>query len=140
MVLEEVQGQISWDTLAGQASLNPVCHLPDFEIVRGDARDEATLKPMVAKADIVIPLAALVGTPLCDRDAMGAVTINRDAVITLTGLLSGDQRILMPITNSGYGVGEAGKFCTEETPMRLISFMGAPRRRPRMRCWNSVTR
>jgi nucleoside-diphosphate-sugar epimerase len=107
-----------------QASLNHVCHLPDLDIIRGDARDEETLKPLIAKADIVIPLAALVGTPLCARDAVGAVTTNRDAVVTLTKILSKDQRILMPITNSGYGVGEAGKFCTEETPMRPISLYG----------------
>jgi nucleoside-diphosphate-sugar epimerase len=38
--------------------------------------------------------------------------------------LSADQRVLMPITNSGYGIGEKGKFCTEETPLRPISLYG----------------
>ena len=107
-----------------QSPLNHVCANPNFEVVRGDARDEGVLKPLVAKADVMVPLAALVGAPLCGRDHLGTVSINRDAVITLIGLMSGDQRLLMPVTNSGYGVGEAGKHCTEETPLRPISLYG----------------
>jgi len=107
-----------------QDSLSHVCHHPDFHLIRGDARDESTLKPLIAKADIVIPLAALVGAPLCNRDTLGAISTNRDAIITLTKLLSKDQRIIMPITNSGYGIGEEGQFCTEETPLRPISLYG----------------
>ena len=107
-----------------QASLNQICHLPGFDVVRGDARDEAVLKPLVKDVDYVIPLAALVGAPLCNNDKIGAISLNRDAIVTLTKLLSKEQRILTPITNSGYGVGEKGKFCTEETPMRPISLYG----------------
>jgi nucleoside-diphosphate-sugar epimerase len=73
---------------------------------------------------VVIPLAALVGAPLCKQDPVGATTTNLDAQLMLISKLSKDQRILMPITNSGYGVGEEGKFCTEETPMRPISLYG----------------
>lgn len=107
-----------------QAPLNHVCHHPDFDVVRGDARDEAVLKPLIKDVEYVIPLAALVGAPLCNNDKLGATSLNRDAIITLTKLLSKEQRILTPITNSGYGVGEKGKFCTEETPMRPISLYG----------------
>jgi len=82
------------------------------------------IKDLVKDADVVIPLAALVGAPLCNNDEIGTTTINRDAVVMLTKLLSKDQRILMPITNSGYGIGEKGKFCTEETPLRPISLYG----------------
>lgn len=107
-----------------QTPFGHVCHLPNFNIVRGDARDASTLKPLVAEADIIIPLAALVGAPICDRDKIGAESINRDAIKTLVGLISKDQRLLTPISNSGYGVGEKGKFCTEETPMRPITLYG----------------
>ncbi len=107
-----------------QASLAHACHHPDFELLRGDARDENTLRPLVARADVVIPLAALVGAPFCDRDTVGAITTNRDAVVTLVGMLSRQQRVLMPITNSGYGIGEQGKECTEESPLRPISLYG----------------
>jgi nucleoside-diphosphate-sugar epimerase len=108
-----------------QSSLGHVCHLPGLELVRGDSRDAGTLKPLVAAADICIPLAALVGAPLCNRDEIGTVTTNRDAVATMTGLMSEDQRILIPNTNSGYGVGEQGKFCTEESPLNPISLYGS---------------
>jgi len=108
----------------GQDSLNAACADPAFDVVRGDARDTDTLKPLVRDADIVIPLAALVGAPLCDMDRIGATSTNLDAVTTLLGLMGREQRLLMPITNSGYGVGEAGKHCTEETPLRPVSLYG----------------
>ncbi|MBO6520604.1 MAG: NAD(P)-dependent oxidoreductase [Rhodospirillales bacterium] len=107
-----------------QNPLAHVCANPDFDVVRGDARDEGLIKGLIKDADVVIPLAALVGAPLCNNDQLGTTSINRDAVLMLTELLSKDQRILMPITNSGYGIGEKGKFCTEETPLRPISLYG----------------
>src|SRR5580704_19504559 len=108
----------------GQASLNQLCADPHFEVYRGDARDPEVLKPLLRDADIIIPLAALVGAPLCNNDKIGAETLNRDAILTLIKHASREQRILTPITNSGYGIGEAGKFCTEETPLRPISLYG----------------
>lgn len=107
-----------------QNSLADCCHYERFQVVRGDCRDGATLKPLLKKADIIIPLAALVGAPLCNDDKEAAESINHGAVETLCELSSPDQRIIMPITNSGYGVGEEGKFCTEETPLRPITLYG----------------
>src|SRR5262245_16339200 len=78
----------------------------------------------VREADVVIPLAALVGAPICERDPTAAVTTNRDAIKTLVGMLSKDQLIVTPISNSGYGIGERGKHCTEETPLRPVSLYG----------------
>jgi nucleoside-diphosphate-sugar epimerase len=107
-----------------QAPLNHVVADPNFDIIKGDCRDADLVSKLVAKADVVIPLAALVGAPLCKQDPVGATTTNLDAQLMLISKLSKDQRILLPITNSGYGVGEEGKFCTEETPMRPISLYG----------------
>jgi nucleoside-diphosphate-sugar epimerase len=107
-----------------QSPLNHVCSDVNLEIVRGDSRDEELMKPLVAKADIVIPLAALVGAPLCGRDEIGAISTNQDAVGMLVKIMAPSQRLMVPITNSGYGVGEPGKFCTEETPLRPISLYG----------------
>ena len=107
-----------------QNSLADCCHYERFQVVRGDCRDRATLKPLLKKADIIIPLAALVGAPLCNDDKEAAESVNHGAVKTLCELSSPDQRIIMPITNSGYGVGEEGKFCTEETPLRPITLYG----------------
>ena len=107
-----------------QTPLNHLCANPSFNVVRGDCRNENVVRPLLKDADYIIPLAALVGAPLCDRDTTGAETINRDAVMMLTRLASKEQRIFLPVTNSGYGIGEAGKFCTEETPLRPISLYG----------------
>ena len=110
--------------LFNQAPLNQLCADPNFDVRRGDARDPEVLRPLLKECDVIIPLAALVGAPMCNHDKIGAETVNRDAICTLIKLASKQQRILMPVTNSGYGVGEAGKFCTEETPLRPISLYG----------------
>lgn len=107
-----------------QNSLAACCADPNFDVVNGDVRDEATMRPLLAAADMVIPLAALVGAPLCNKDKVGATSTNKDAVTLMVRLLGRDQGILMPVTNSGYGVGEAGKYCTEESPLRPISRYG----------------
>lgn len=107
-----------------QNSLAACCANPDFDVVNGDVRSADILKPLIAKCDIVIPLAALVGAPLCDKDPIAATSTNRDAIKTLIDLLGAEQRIMMPVTNSGYGVGEKDTFCTEESPLRPISRYG----------------
>lgn len=107
-----------------QNSLAACCAHERFDVVRGDCRDERILKELVARHEIVIPLAALVGAPLCERDQVGAVTTNRDAVALLCKLLSREQWVLMPITNSGYGIGQPGVPCTEDSPLRPISLYG----------------
>jgi nucleoside-diphosphate-sugar epimerase len=107
-----------------QASLNHLCCSKNFSVHRGDARDESLVKQLLRQADFVIPLAALVGAPLCEQDKIGAESVNRDAILTLIRLASRNQRIIMPVTNSGYGVGECGILCTEDTPLRPISLYG----------------
>lgn len=108
----------------GQNSLATSCRYAGFQIIRGDARDKNILLPPLKKADIVIPLAALVGAPLCARDTLGATSTNRDGVIEIAKAASPSQMILFPTTNSGYGIGEKGIYCTEETPLRPISLYG----------------
>ena len=107
-----------------QASLLECCADERFEVIRGDARDEAVLKPALQGADIIIPLAAIVGAPACNRDQTGARSLNLEAIRLLLRLRSPRQRVIYPTTNSGYGVGEPGKYCTEETPLRPISLYG----------------
>jgi len=105
----------------GQNSLAHVCHHPNFSVVRGDIRVEATMRSLMKNADIIIPLAALVGAPLCSKDPVGATTTNHDAIMLMLKLLSWDQIVLMPTTNSAYGTGDENNFCTEESPLRPIS-------------------
>lgn len=108
----------------GQSSLLECCAYPDFNVVRGDAREEDTLKSRLKNVDYIIPLAALVGAPLCSRDKIGTLTTNRDAIISLAKLASKEQRIIYPCTNSGYGIGQKDIYCTEETPLKPISLYG----------------
>ena len=107
-----------------QSSLLDVCADPNLSILRADCRDESLLASILPRFDTVIPLAALVGAPMCARDPLAAVSTGRDAVRAIVRLASPAQRIVMPITNSGYGIGEAGKFCTEESPLRPVSLYG----------------
>ena len=104
-----------------QASLNHVCHHPNFSVVKGDIRIEGVMAPLLKKADIVIPLAALVGAPMCSQDPVGATTVNHDAIALMFKLLSKQQIVLMPTTNSAYGTGDMNNFCTEESPLNPIS-------------------
>lgn len=108
----------------GQNSLLDCCHYDTFKVVRGDAREESIVKPLVAKADVIIPLAALVGVPLCNTDQIATTTTNQNAVEMICKLASKDQWVIMPVTNSGYGIGEKGKHCTEDSPLRPLSTYG----------------
>jgi len=105
----------------GQHSLGHVCHHANFQVVRGDSRIKATMQPLLNKADVVIPLAALVGAPLCAKDPVAATSTNRDAITMMLQLVSASQIILMPTTNSAYGTGDKNHFCTEDSPLRPIS-------------------
>lgn len=104
-----------------QSSLNHVCHNPNFNVVKGDIRIESVMAPLLKQHDIVIPLAALVGAPLCKLDPVGATTTNHDAITLMLRLMSREQIVLMPTTNSAYGTGDENNFCTEDSPLRPIS-------------------
>ena len=110
--------------LYGQTSLLDCCAYENFTIVRGDVRDERLMLPLLKKADVIMPLACLVGAPLCAQKPIEARSINLDAILLLLKNASKAQRFISPTTNSGYGVGQAGVFCTEETPMNPISLYG----------------
>ena len=104
-----------------QSSLNHVCHKSNFKVVKGDVRIESVMKPIMKDADVIIPLAALVGAPICNQDPVGATTINHDSIMMMLKLVSKSQLILMPTTNSAYGSGDKNNFCTEESPLNPIS-------------------
>jgi nucleoside-diphosphate-sugar epimerase len=116
---------IALDTYSrNDATLASLCANPRFDPVRGDARDEDLVKSLVASADAIIPLAALVGAPVCKQDPINAITTNFDAIRMVLSHMSRQQLLVYPTTNSGYGIGEKGVFCTEETPLSPISLYG----------------
>lgn len=108
----------------GQATLLDCCFDRNLTIVRGDARNRELLKKHLSQADVIIPLACLVGAPLCDQRPSEARAINLDAVKMLADMTSREQWIIFPTTNSGYGVGQKDICCTEESPLRPVSLYG----------------
>jgi len=107
-----------------QFTLTNCCGNPNFDFIKADIRDESVIKENLKKTDIIIPLAALVGAPLCDLNPSDTKTINRDASLMINKLRDKSQLMLFPVTNSGYGVAEPGSFCTEESPLNPISSYG----------------
>lgn len=110
--------------LYGVPSLSPVAIDPGVKIMRGDARDQDLMTELMRDADVIIPLAAIVGAPACDLDHTACWTTNKGAVTMACKLSSREQRFIVPITNSGYGIGEKGVECTEESPLRPLSQYG----------------
>ncbi|EPA05296.1 NAD-dependent epimerase/dehydratase [Candidatus Nitrosarchaeum limnium] len=107
-----------------QNSLLNCCYDENFSVIRGDVRDEHTLAKSIHDQDFIIHLAALVGAPICNINKDEALSTNFQSTKLLLKLRKKEQKILYPCTNSGYGIGQKGKFCTEKTPLQPISFYG----------------
>ena len=110
--------------LHGVQGLYAYCGDRSFDFVFGDARDERVMRPAIAAHDVIVPLAAIVGMPACERDAVNAQTTNYDAIALINRLRSPNQRVIYPCTNSGYGTKSGSVFCTEETPLEPVSLYG----------------
>lgn len=93
----------------------------NLDFIRGDVRDRGLVKKCLNSNDIIIPLAAIVGAPACDKDPIAASSINRDAHLSMFDMLSKDQQLIMPTTNSAYGAGGENNYCDENTPLNPLS-------------------
>ncbi len=107
-----------------QHSLFHLCATPNFEFIYGDVRDESLMSAVVKKADIIVPLAGIVGAPACDRDPWLAKGVNLEGPRLINRLRSNSQLVVFPTTNSGYGTKSGEVHCTEETPLEPISLYG----------------
>lgn len=107
--------------LFNQNSLNSCCSNKNFNVVRGDVRIKDQIQPLINKHDIIIPLAAIVGMPFCNKDPIAAKSTNVDAMKLMFSILSKNQIILMPTTNSAYGTGDKNNFCDENSKLNPIS-------------------
>lgn len=107
-----------------QTSLLNCCYNKNLTIVRGDVRSENIIDKLLKNVDAIFPLACMTGAPLCEKDPFAAKTVNFDAVKMILELRSKDQVIIFPTTNSGYGIGQKGIYCTEKTPLNPISLYG----------------
>jgi nucleoside-diphosphate-sugar epimerase len=104
----------------GQNSLSHCCYHPKFEAVKADVRDFEAIKWALMDADVVVPLAAVVGAPACDQNPVDAQLINVEHPLRLFKWLSQDQKVIMPTTESAYGSNDSGE-CSEGTPINPLS-------------------
>lgn len=93
----------------------------NLNLIFGDVRDKNLMAKYIKKSDVIIPLAAIVGAPACERDPKLAESINKDSLLWLLSQISKEQQIIMPTTNSAYGSGDADNFCDEKSALNPIS-------------------
>jgi nucleoside-diphosphate-sugar epimerase len=111
--------------LFNQTSLLQYTSNPNFKFIYGDVRNESLLEKLCNEADVIIPLAAIVGFPACAADPKLAKEINFQQIVNIVKYTNKtNKKILYPNTNSGYGVGKDDLFCTEESPLTPISVYG----------------
>lgn len=108
----------------GQLPLFHLCAHSALEFVSGDVRDETIMRSLLKGADVVIPLAAVVGRPACERDPWLARSVNLEAIQLIKRLRSPHQLIIFPTTNSGYGTKSGETYCTEETLLEPVTLYG----------------
>ena len=96
----------------------------NFKLVKADIRNNKVMKSLVKDNEYIIPLAALVGAPLCEKFKKEAVSINLNSIKSLLKMLKKNNKIIYLTTNSGYGVGEKNKYCDENSPLKPISLYG----------------
>ena len=107
-----------------KSSLNHLYFYKNFNLIKEDIRKKNLMKKLIKEHEFIIPLAALVGAPLCDKYKKDAVSTNRDSITSLCKLVKKKNKIIYLTTNSGYGIGEKGKYCDENSPLNPISLYG----------------
>tara|TARA_B100000242_G_C43027468_1_gene478480 strand:+ start:330 stop:1268 length:939 start_codon:yes stop_codon:yes gene_type:complete len=107
-----------------KSSLNHLYFYKNFKLITDDIRKKSLMKKLINKNEFIIPLAALVGAPLCEKFKKDAISTNKDAIRMMCQLMTKKNKIIFLTTNSGYGVGEKNKFCDENSPLKPISLYG----------------
>ena len=124
-LLEEGHSVTSVDLLKyDKGSLNHLYHNKNFKLICDDIRKVSLMKKLIKKNDIIIPLAALVGAPLCEKFKKDAISTNLGSIKTLCKYATKKNRVIYLTTNSGYGIGEKNKYCDENSPLKPISLYG----------------
>lgn len=97
---------------------------PNFKFIRGDVRNTGAFIEEIAKHDVILPLAALVGAPLCAKNPLDAILCNQGQLEVIAQHKRPEQKVIFNNTNSGYGSTGGTSLCTEETPMKPVSLYG----------------
>ena len=124
-LLEEGHTVTSVDLLKyDKGSLNHLYHNKNFKLICDDIRKVNLMKKLIRTHEIIIPLAALVGAPLCEKFKKEAISTNFGSIKTLCKYATKKNRVIYLTTNSGYGIGEKNKYCDENSPLKPISLYG----------------
>lgn len=111
--------------LFNQVSLLAYTSNPNFNFIHGDVRNKTLLEKLCNDADVIIPLAAIVGFPACAAEPELAYEVNYLQIYNILKFIEGKgKKILYPNTNSGYGIMSGQLECTEESPLNPISVYG----------------
>ena len=105
-------------------SLNHLFKYDNFIFIKGDVRNKKLMKNLIKKNEYILPLAALVGAPLCEKNKKEAISVNLNSIIDLMKNVTKKNKIIFLTTNSGYGVGEKNKYCDENSELNPISLYG----------------
>ena len=108
-------------------SSKPLNHLfnnKNFTFIKGDVRNKKLIKNLIKQNEFIIPLAALVGAPLCEKNKKEAISVNLNSINFMMKNLNRKNKVIYLTTNSGYGVGEKNKYCDEKSPLNPISLYG----------------
>ena len=105
-------------------SLSHLFYFDNFKFLKADVTDEKVVKNILKNQDFIIPLAALVGAPLCEKFKKKTIITNVKSIEILLRNKKKNQKIIYPTTNSGYGIGEKNKFCDETSPLKPVSLYG----------------
>ena len=105
-------------------SLSHLFHYSNFYFLKANITKPEVVKKIIRDVDFIIPLAAIVGAPLCDKYKLMAKKVNVESIRLILNFIKKKQKIIYPTTNSGYGIGEKNKYCDENSPLRPISLYG----------------
>ena len=123
------------------SSLNHLFRYKNFKFVKGDVRNQILMKKLIKNNEFIVPLAALVGAPLCEKNKKEAINVNLNSIKTLINNVTKKNKIIYLTTNSGYGVGEKNKYCDENSPLNPISLYGRTKVNAEnyvMKCKNAI--
>jgi len=105
-------------------SLNHLYKYKNFTLIKGDVRNYKLVKKLLKNNEFIIPLAALVGAPLCEKNKKEAISVNLESIKYMMKNFKRHNKIIYLTTNSGYGIGEKNKYCDERSPLNPISLYG----------------
>ena len=105
-------------------SLSHLFYFKNFNFIKADITKKNVIKKIIKNCEYIIPLAGLVGAPLCNKYKKEAINVNLKSIEVLLKYKKKNQKIIYPTTNSGYGIGEKNKFCNESSILKPLSLYG----------------